>query len=96
MVLLTWLATYPAITLVVWLLLPTLLEVLPLPVTTLVLSAIVVPLVSYGSLPVLVRRFGSWLRVDRATPPADTALAAARPAPRPTRRDAALAPATRS
>ena len=47
MVLLTWAGIYPTITLVLWLLLPTLLEYLPLPLMTLVVTGIVVPLMSY-------------------------------------------------
>lgn len=66
LVLLTWLGTYPAITLVVWLLLPALLERLPLPLTTLVLSGIVVPVVSYLVLPALLRLFDPWLRASRS------------------------------
>jgi len=76
LVLLTWLGTYPAITLVVWLLLPALLERLPLPATTLILSAIVVPIVSYVTVPLLRRAFGPWLgeapvRTDAGGPASD-------------------------
>lgn len=59
--LLTWIGIYPTITLVLWLLLPSLMGRFPLPVVTLIITAIVVPLMSYVVMPFLVRRFGEWL-----------------------------------
>lgn len=65
MVLLTWAGIYPTITLVLWFLLPTLLEYLPLPLMTLVVTGIVVPLMSYVVMPMMVRVFRPWLRRRR-------------------------------
>jgi antibiotic biosynthesis monooxygenase (ABM) superfamily enzyme len=61
-VFLTWLGIWPTITLVLWLLLPVLLPRLPLPLITLLVTAIVVPLMGYGVMPFLIRRFDGWLR----------------------------------
>lgn len=60
LVLLTWVGIYPTITLVLWLLLPTLLAHFPLPAITLIVTAIVVPLMSYVVMPLLLKRFGAW------------------------------------
>ncbi len=60
--LLTWVGIWPTITLVLWLLLPSLLPRLPLPLLTLCVTAIVVPLMSYVVMPFLFRRFDGWLR----------------------------------
>ena len=62
MVLLTWMGIWPTITTVLWLLLPHLLPHFPLPVVTLIVTAIVVPLMGYVVMPFLLRRFGSWVR----------------------------------
>ena len=62
MVFLTWIGLYPTITTVLWLLLPTLLEHFPLPVITLIVTAIVVPLMGYVVMPLVVRCCGAWLR----------------------------------
>jgi antibiotic biosynthesis monooxygenase (ABM) superfamily enzyme len=62
LVLLTWVGIYPTITLVLWLLLPTLLEHFALPVITLIVTAIVVPLMSYVVMPTLLKLFGEWTR----------------------------------
>jgi antibiotic biosynthesis monooxygenase (ABM) superfamily enzyme len=59
--LLTWIGIYPTITLVLTFLLPVLLPRFPLPVVTLIVTAIVVPLMSYLVMPLLMRRFGPWL-----------------------------------
>jgi len=61
MVLLTWLGIYPTITLVLSLMLPLLMGRVPLPVLTLCVTAIVVPLMGYAVMPQLVRWFGGWL-----------------------------------
>ena len=62
LVLLTWVGIYPTITFVLWLLLPTLLERCALPVITLIITAIVVPLMSYVVMPALLKAFGEWTR----------------------------------
>lgn len=59
--LLTWIGIYPTITLVLTFLLPVLLPRFPLPVVTLIVTATVVPLMSYLVMPLLMRRFGPWL-----------------------------------
>ena len=41
--------------------LPVLLPRFPLPVVTLIVTAIVVPLMTYLVMPTLLRRFGPWL-----------------------------------
>ncbi|MEQ1634866.1 MAG: hypothetical protein ABL997_20970, partial [Planctomycetota bacterium] len=51
-----------AITTVLWLLLPILLPRFPLPVVTLIVTAIVVPLMGYVAMPFLLRRFGGRVR----------------------------------
>ena len=61
MVFLTWLGIYPTITSVLMVLLPVLLPRFPLPVVTLLITAIVVPLMGYVVMPLLVRAFGPWL-----------------------------------
>lgn len=61
MVFLTWLGIYPTITSVLMVLLPVLLPRFPLPVVTLMVTAIVVPLMGYVVMPLLVRTFGAWL-----------------------------------
>lgn len=59
--LLTWVGIYPTITLVLSFMLPVLLPRFPLPVVTLIVTAIVVPLMTYLVMPTLLRRFGPWL-----------------------------------
>lgn len=59
--LLTWIGIYPTITAVLTFLLPVLLPRFPLPVVTRIVTAIVVPLMSYLVMPLLMRRFGPWL-----------------------------------
>lgn len=61
-VLLTWLGIWPTITAVLWVLLPILLPRFPLPVVTLCVTALVVPLMGYAVMPFLFRRFDGWLR----------------------------------
>lgn len=61
MVLLTWLGIWPTITGVLALLLPVLLERFPLPVVTLIVTALVVPLMGYVVMPLLLRLFAGWV-----------------------------------
>ncbi|MFM1873235.1 MAG: hypothetical protein RL398_2657 [Planctomycetota bacterium] len=61
MVLLTWLGIWPTITLVLTFALPELLPRFPLPVVTLIVTALVVPLMSYLVMPLLLRLFGPWV-----------------------------------
>jgi antibiotic biosynthesis monooxygenase (ABM) superfamily enzyme len=62
MVLLTWLGIYPTITAVLSLLLPVLLPRFPLPIVTLIVTALVVPVMGYVVMPTLLRWFGGWVR----------------------------------
>ncbi|MAX78695.1 MAG: hypothetical protein CL843_00770 [Crocinitomicaceae bacterium] len=57
---LTWLAIYPKITLLFWLLGDFLVD-FPLPVRTLILTLIVVPLLSYVVSPAMNKVFAKWL-----------------------------------
>jgi antibiotic biosynthesis monooxygenase (ABM) superfamily enzyme len=50
------------ITTVLWVMLPSLLPRFPLPGVTLIVTAIVVPLMGYVVMPFLLRRFGGWVR----------------------------------
>ncbi len=61
MALLTWVGIWPLITTILWLLLPTLLAHFPLPVVTLIVTGMVVPLMSYVVMPALIRMVGPWL-----------------------------------
>jgi len=61
MVLLTWLGIWPTITGVLAALLPILLPRFPLPVVTLIVTALVVPLVGYVVMPTLLRWLGPWV-----------------------------------
>lgn len=97
LVLVTWLGTYPAITTAVWLLLPALLEHLPLPVTTLVLSAVVVPFVSYVAQPLLQRALAPWLEREAAPRPEPAQRSTPEPVDQPVPEPAAqqqMVPAT--
>lgn len=60
--LLLWVGIYPTITTVLWVLLPILQPRFPLPVITLIVTALVVPLMSFVVMPLLQKRFGAWLR----------------------------------
>ena len=60
--LLLWVGIYPTITTVLWFLLPILQPRFPLPVITLIVTALVVPLMSFLVMPLLLRRFGAWVR----------------------------------
>ena len=61
--LVTWLAVYPLITTVLWLTGP-LLDGAPLPLQTLVLTAVVVPLAVYGAVPLLLRMVTASIQED--------------------------------
>ncbi|MGF1448608.1 MAG: hypothetical protein ACFB20_04240 [Opitutales bacterium] len=63
---LTWLAVYPLITFLAWALQP-LFKICALPLQTLILSALMVPLIAYGIVP-LVNRMGPRLR-SKPVPP---------------------------
>lgn len=58
--LMVWLAIYPAITLMQWLIGDVLVQ-LPIPIRTLVITGILVPLMVFVLLPLLRRLLGSWL-----------------------------------
>jgi len=60
--LLLWVGIYPTITCVLWLMLPMLQQRFPLPVVTLIITAVVVPLMNYVVMPFLLGRFGGWVR----------------------------------
>ena len=60
MALVTWLAVYPLITGIFWLLGPVLIQ-LPLPLRTLVLTAIMVPAMFLVVMPAMTRLFRRWL-----------------------------------
>lgn len=65
--LVTWLAIYPSITLVLWLFQPLGLLQLPLPLRTLVLTALLVPMMVYALVPMISRA------LDRRRPSPDNA-----------------------
>jgi len=56
----TWLAIYPSITLILWLFGKPLMAV-ELPVRTLILTVVLVPLLSYVLIPYLNKVFHNWL-----------------------------------
>ena len=58
--LMVWMAIYPAITLMQWLIGDGLVQ-LPIPIRTLILTGILVPLMVFVLLPLLRRLLGSWL-----------------------------------
>lgn len=58
---LVWLGIYPALTLVLWLVGPTIRD-WPLPVRTLLMTAVLVPLMVYVLLPGLNRLLAPWTR----------------------------------
>ena len=64
MVVVTWLAVYPMITLILVLFWP-LLSLLPMLLRTLVLTAVMVTLMTYVIMPRMTRLFSSWLYPDR-------------------------------
>lgn len=61
---LTWLALYPMLTLVLTLTEP-LLRTWPLPLRTLVVTAVLVPAMTYGAMPLVQRLFAGWLAQPR-------------------------------
>ena len=60
--LLLWVGIYPTITGVLSLLLPILQQRYPLPIITLIVTIIVVPLMNYLVMPILLSQFGAWVR----------------------------------
>jgi antibiotic biosynthesis monooxygenase (ABM) superfamily enzyme len=56
----TWIAVYPLVTLLLWALGP-LVRNLPLPVVTLILSLILVSILSFLVMPLMQRLFRSWV-----------------------------------
>lgn len=65
---LTWIALYPTITLLSWLLTQLTPIDLPLPVRTLVLTAALVPAMVFFLLPALTRLFRPWLHPVESRP----------------------------
>ncbi len=65
-----WLGIYPAITTLLLVLGPYLLSKLPLPLTTLIPTAILVPLTHYLVFPLVERLLGSWVRFPAQHGPA--------------------------
>ena len=61
LVLLTWVGVYPVLTGIAWALEPVLIE-LPVPIRTLLMSALMVPIMVYGVMP-LIHRFSNLERV---------------------------------
>lgn len=59
---LTWIAIYPTITLVLWLLGPLERFDLPLPLRTLIITVVLVPGMVFVLIPGLSRLLGGWLR----------------------------------
>ncbi|MBT33137.1 hypothetical protein [Chondrinema litorale] len=57
----SWLAIYPLITILLWLL-GDLLIILPLPLRTLLLTALLVPAMSYVVIPFYSKLFKNWLK----------------------------------
>ncbi|WP_213816627.1 SDR family NAD(P)-dependent oxidoreductase [Glaciihabitans sp. dw_435] len=64
-VLVNWIAVYPVITLVLWLLTPVL-KTVPLPVETLLVSALLVTVMNYAVMPNMTRLFRFWLHPRNA------------------------------
>jgi antibiotic biosynthesis monooxygenase (ABM) superfamily enzyme len=58
--LLTWVGLWPTVTVVMWAVQPTL-AALPVPVQTLLMTALIVPLMAWVHMPLLTRLFRSWL-----------------------------------
>lgn len=61
MVFLTWVGIWPTITCVLWFVLAPLIARFPLPVVTLIVTAMVVPLMGYVVMPFLTSRCRDWL-----------------------------------
>lgn len=64
MAVLIWLGIYPLITLVLWVVSP-IIAPLPLPLKTLCLTLLVVPVMVWGMLPMLQKVLKNWLYGDR-------------------------------
>ena len=64
MAVLIWLGIYPLITLVLWAVSP-IIAPLPLPLKTLCLTLLVVPVMVWGMLPMLQKVLKNWLYGDR-------------------------------
>jgi antibiotic biosynthesis monooxygenase (ABM) superfamily enzyme len=58
--LLTWIGLWPTVTVVMWAVQP-LLAALPVPVQTLLMTALIVPLMAWVHMPLLTRLFRGWL-----------------------------------
>ncbi len=65
MAIVTWIAVYPLITLLLLVLGPFILD-LPIPIVTLILSVTLVSLLTFVVMPLLMRAFGPWLRAQPA------------------------------
>ena len=62
MAILIWIAIYPTVTLIFTLFGKQLMEIHPLPLRTLILTAVVVPLMAFVLIPSLQKLLGSWLQ----------------------------------
>jgi antibiotic biosynthesis monooxygenase (ABM) superfamily enzyme len=62
MAIIVWLSIYPLITLVLWAFGSQLAKITPLALRTLILTAILVPLMFFGALPLMQKLFAGWLR----------------------------------
>ncbi|MBA3549581.1 MAG: hypothetical protein H0T76_24150 [Nannocystis sp.] len=62
--LLTWIGLWPTVTVVMWVVQPRL-QGLPVPVQTLLLTAMIVPLMAWVHMPLLTRLFRGWLAPHR-------------------------------
>ncbi len=58
--LLTWVALWPTVTVVMWVVQPQL-RALPVPLQTLLMTAIIVPLMAWVHMPLLTRLFRNWI-----------------------------------
>jgi len=58
--LLTWVALWPTVTVVMWVVQPQL-RTLPVPLQTLLMTAIIVPLMAWVHMPLLTRLFRGWI-----------------------------------
>ena len=58
--LLTWIGLWPTVTVVMWVVHPQL-QALPMPLQTMLMTAIIVPLMAWVHIPLLTRLFRRWL-----------------------------------